>query len=46
MTGSVLEEPRVSASVQALYGEDIADDGYVSNVSRLPPQPRVAYADR
>jgi uncharacterized peroxidase-related enzyme len=35
MTGSFLEEPPVSASVQALYDEDIADDGYVSNVSRL-----------
>jgi uncharacterized peroxidase-related enzyme len=35
MTGSFLEEPPVSASVQALYDEDIAEDGYVSNVSRL-----------
>jgi uncharacterized peroxidase-related enzyme len=35
MTGSFLEEPPVSAPVQALYDEDIADDGYVSNVSRL-----------
>jgi uncharacterized peroxidase-related enzyme len=35
MTGSFLEEPTVSAQVQALYDEDIADDGYVWNVSRL-----------
>jgi len=35
MTGSFLEEPPVSAQVQALYDEDLADDGYVWNVSRL-----------
>jgi uncharacterized peroxidase-related enzyme len=35
MAGSFLGEPPVSASVQALYDEDLAEDGYVSNVSRL-----------
>ena len=35
MTGSFLEEPPVSAQVQALYDEDLADGGYVWNVSRL-----------
>jgi hypothetical protein len=35
MTGSSLEEPPVSAQVQALYDEDLADGGYVWNVSRL-----------
>ena len=35
MTGSFLEEPPVSAPVQALYDEDLADGGYVWNVSRL-----------
>jgi uncharacterized peroxidase-related enzyme len=35
MTGSFLEEPAVSAQVQALYDEDLADGGYVWNVSRL-----------
>jgi uncharacterized peroxidase-related enzyme len=35
MTGSYLEEPARSATVQALYDEDLADDGYVWNVSRL-----------
>jgi uncharacterized peroxidase-related enzyme len=35
MTGSFLAEPPVSAPVQALYDEDLAEDGYVSNVSRL-----------
>ena len=35
MTGSFLQEPPVSAPVQALYDEDLAEDGYVSNVSRL-----------
>jgi hypothetical protein len=36
MTGSFLEEPPpVSARVQALYDEDLADGGYVWNVSRL-----------
>jgi uncharacterized peroxidase-related enzyme len=32
---SYLEEPDRSADVQALYDEDLADDGYVWNVSRL-----------
>jgi uncharacterized peroxidase-related enzyme len=35
MTGSFLEEPAVSALVQALYDEDLADGGYVQNMSRL-----------
>jgi hypothetical protein len=35
MTGSFLEEPAVSPHVQALYDEDLADGGYVWNVSRL-----------
>jgi uncharacterized peroxidase-related enzyme len=35
MTGSYLEEPARSATVQALYDEDLTDDGYVWNVSRL-----------
>jgi hypothetical protein len=35
MTGSFVEEPPVSAHVQALYDEDLADGGYVWNVSRL-----------
>jgi uncharacterized peroxidase-related enzyme len=35
MTGSFLEEPPVSAEVQALYDDDLADGGYVWNVSRL-----------
>ncbi len=35
MTGSFLQEPPVSPQVQALYGEDLTDDGYVSNASRL-----------
>ena len=35
MTGSFLQEPPVSPEVQALYDEDLADDGYVSNGSRL-----------
>ena len=35
MTGSFLREPPVSPQVQALYDEDLADDGYVWNVSRL-----------
>ncbi len=33
MTGSFLEEPAVSAQVQGLYDEDLADGGYVWNVS-------------
>ena len=35
MTGSFLNEPLVSPQVQALYDQDLADDGYVWNVSRL-----------
>jgi uncharacterized peroxidase-related enzyme len=35
MTGSFLEEPPVSAPVQALFDEDLTDDGYVWNVTRL-----------
>jgi uncharacterized peroxidase-related enzyme len=35
MTGSFLEEPPVSPQVQALYDDDLADGGYVWNVSRL-----------
>jgi uncharacterized peroxidase-related enzyme len=35
MTGSFLEEPPVSAAAQALYDEDLADGGFVWNVSRL-----------
>jgi len=35
MTGSFLDEPAVSAQTQALYDQDLADDGYVWNVSRL-----------
>jgi len=35
MTGSFLDEPPVSPHVQALYEEDLADGGYVSNGSRL-----------
>jgi uncharacterized peroxidase-related enzyme len=35
MTGSFLQEPPVSAEVQALYDEDLSEDGYVSNASRL-----------
>ena len=35
MTGSFLGDPPASPQVQALYDEDLADDGYVSNVSRL-----------
>ncbi|MGB6571203.1 MAG: hypothetical protein WBF20_05965, partial [Trebonia sp.] len=35
MTGSFLGEPSVSPQVQALYDEDLADGGYVWNVSRL-----------
>ena len=35
MTGSFLAEPPVSAQVQALHDEDLADSGYVWNVSRL-----------
>jgi uncharacterized peroxidase-related enzyme len=35
MTGSFIEEPAVSPKVQELYDEDVADGGYVWNVSRL-----------
>jgi pimeloyl-ACP methyl ester carboxylesterase len=35
MNGSFLEEPSVSPQVRALYDEDLADTGYVWNVSRL-----------
>ena len=35
MTGSFLQEPPVSPRVQALYDEDLADGGYVWNLSRL-----------
>jgi uncharacterized peroxidase-related enzyme len=35
MTGSFLEEPPVSAEVQALFDEDLAEGGFVWNVSRL-----------
>jgi uncharacterized peroxidase-related enzyme len=35
MTGSFLSEPPPSPEAQALYDEDLADDGYVGNVSRL-----------
>jgi uncharacterized peroxidase-related enzyme len=35
MTGSFLEEPPVSAQVQALFDEDLKEDDYVSNGSRL-----------
>jgi hypothetical protein len=35
MTGSFLHEPPVSPRVQALYDEDLTDDGYVANLSRL-----------
>jgi uncharacterized peroxidase-related enzyme len=35
MTGSFLEEPPLSPQAQALYDDDLADGGYVWNVSRL-----------
>jgi hypothetical protein len=35
MTGSFLGDPPVSPQVQALYDEDLAGGGYVSNGSRL-----------
>jgi uncharacterized peroxidase-related enzyme len=35
MTGSFLHEPPVSPRVQALYDEDLADGGYIWNLSRL-----------
>src|SRR6201992_509558 len=35
MSGSFLEEPVISAEVQALYDEDLADGDFVWNLSRL-----------
>src|SRR6202167_6088406 len=35
MTGSFLEEPPPSPEAQALYDDDLADGGFVWNVSRL-----------
>jgi uncharacterized peroxidase-related enzyme len=35
MTGSFLQEPLLSPQARALYDEDLADGGYVWNVSRL-----------
>jgi uncharacterized peroxidase-related enzyme len=35
MTGSFLGQPPITPKAQALYDEDIADGGYVWNVSRL-----------
>ncbi len=35
MTSSFLEEPEVSPEVQELYNEDLAEDGYIWNVTRL-----------
>jgi uncharacterized peroxidase-related enzyme len=35
MTGSFLHDPPVSPRVQALYDEDLADDGYIWSLSRL-----------
>jgi len=35
MTGSFLQEPPASAQARELYDEDLADDGYVWNVTRL-----------
>jgi uncharacterized peroxidase-related enzyme len=35
MTGSFLEEPAPSAQAQELFDEDLADDGFVWNVTRL-----------
>jgi alkylhydroperoxidase family enzyme len=35
MTGSFLQQPPTTAAAQALYDEDLADGGYVWNVSRL-----------
>jgi len=35
MTGSFLEEPPASPQAQALYDDDLADGGYVWNVTRL-----------
>lgn len=35
MAGSFLEEPPVSPQVQELFDDDLRDDGYVGNVTRL-----------
>ena len=35
MSGSFLEEPATSAAAQELFDEDLADDGFVWNVTRL-----------
>jgi len=35
MTGSFLAEPALTPEVQAAYDNDVADDGYVWNVTRL-----------
>ncbi len=35
MTGSFLEEPPLTSRAQALYDEDMTNDGFVWNVSRL-----------
>jgi uncharacterized peroxidase-related enzyme len=35
MTGSFLQEPPVSPQVQALFDDDLKDDGFVWNVNRL-----------
>ena len=35
MSGSFLEEPAVTPQVQARYDEDLAEGGYVWNMSRL-----------
>jgi uncharacterized peroxidase-related enzyme len=35
VTSSFLQEPPMSSQVQALYDEDLAEDGYVANLSRL-----------
>ena len=39
MTGSFLEEPTVSAHVQELYDDDLADGGYVWNQPRSQGPP-------
>jgi uncharacterized peroxidase-related enzyme len=35
MTGSFLEEPPPSPAVRALFDEDISEDGYIANATRL-----------
>src|SRR6201999_757145 len=41
VSGSFLEEPAMTSQVQALFDEDMADTGFVWNVSRLwAHQPR------